>query len=349
MISFRKEIGIDLGTSSTRVCLKRGEIVLDEATMLVVTDNVRRSLRAIGENAMSMVGRTAPDEVAIRPLRQGRIKEFELAEDLLRYFIRKSIGASYLFKPKALISIPCGLSPIDRRVLRDAALKAGIQKNSLHLIEKPFASALGADLDIFSHKASMVIDIGGGTTEIGLIASGGFIGYRSIAIGGVAFDEAIMSHIQKQYNMLIGDRVAENIKIDRGSAVAPEQNMQFQVRGREMTTGLPRIVDMSLSELWEVLCPLCSQIADNAQNILKKAPPEAAADVLTEGVVLTGGGSLLSGFESFMSESLLGMPVHTAREPDFCCVKGLSKLLDNDEHLAIVERLGRFRDEEVLV
>ncbi len=348
MISFRKEIGIDLGTSSTRVCLKRGEIVLDEATMLVVTDNVRRSLRAIGDNAMSMVGRTAPDEVAIRPLRQGRIKEFELAEDLLRYFIRKSIGSSYLFKPKTLISIPCGLSPIDRRVLRDAAFKAGVQKNNLYLIEKPFAAALGADIDIFSSKASMVIDIGGGTTEIGLIASGGFIAYHSIAIGGVSFDEAIMSHIQKQHNMLIGDRVAENIKIDRGSATEPGQNMQFQIRGREMTTGLPRIIDLSLTELWEVLCPLCGQIADTAQNILKKAPPEAAADVLTHGVVLTGGSSLLSGFENFLSDSLLGVPVNIAREPTLCCVKGLSKLLDSEDHLKIVERLGRFRDEEVL-
>lgn len=340
------DIGIDLGTSNTLVYVSRKGILINEPTLLIVSGGARRTIRAIGADARALVGRTTGGDVAVRPLRDGTVKEYEMTETILRYFIRKAIGASYLIKPRVFITVPCYISPVERRVVREAALNAGARKNAVHLIEKPFASAYGSGLPVFQPEGSMVVDIGGGTTEVAIISIGGIVCSRSIKVGGIKMDEAIIEFIRHDYNMLIGDRMAEDLKIDWGSALPVKEDRKVMIRGRDLITGLPQTAEITSSKIYDALQGPLNKILQAITSVLEKAPPELAGDVLRKGIYLMGGGSQLYGIEHFLA-SELGLPVILAKDPLICAVNGVGNLAENAELLNRIGRSNFMKDEEV--
>ncbi len=339
------DIGIDLGTSNTLVYVSRKGILINEPTLLIVSGGAKRTLRAIGADARAMVGRTTGGDVAVRPLRDGAVKEYEMTETILRYFIRKAIGASQLMKPRVFITVPCHISAVERRVVREAALHAGARKNAVHLIEKPFASAYGSGLPVFQPEGSMVVDIGGGTTEVALISIGGIVCSRSIKVGGIKMDEAIIDFIRRDYNMLIGDRMAEDLKTDWGSALPVKDERKVMIRGRDLITGLPQTAEITSAKIYEALQKPCLKILQAITSVLEKAPPELAGDVLRKGIYLMGGGAQLYGIEHFLA-SELGLPVVLAKDPMSCAAVGVGHLAENAELLPRIGRSNFMKDEE---
>ncbi len=339
------DIGIDLGTSNTLVYVSHKGILINEPTLLIVSGGTKRTLRAIGADARALVGRTTGGDVAVRPLRDGTVKEYEMTETILRYFIRKAIGVSQLLKPRVYITVPCHISPVERRVVREAALNAGARKNSVHLIDKPFASAFGSDLPVFQPEGSMVVDIGGGTTEVALISIGGIVCSKSIKVGGIKMDEAIIEFIRHDYNMLIGDRMAEDLKTDWGSALPVKEDRKVMIRGRDLITGLPQTAEITSAKIYEALKEPCGKILQAITSVLEKAPPELAGDVLRKGIYLMGGGSQLYGIEHYLAGEL-GLPVNLAKDPMICAVNGVGQLAEKPELLSRIGRSNFMKDEE---
>ncbi|MDO5022586.1 MAG: rod shape-determining protein [Eubacteriales bacterium] len=338
-------LGIDLGTSNTLVYVSKKAILINEPTLLIVSSGPRRTLKAIGSDARALLGRTTGGDLAIRPLQDGTVKEYRMTETILRYFIRKAIGASHIIKPQVFITIPCHVSPVERRVVREAAISAGARKNAVHLIEKPFASALGSGLPVFQPEGSMVVDIGGGTTEVALISTGGMVASRSIKMGGIKMDEAIMEFIKDDYKMLIGDRMAEDLKIDWGSALPVKEDRKVMIRGRDLVTSLPQTAEISSSKIYEALKEPCNMIVQTIINVLEKAPPELSADVLKKGIFLMGGASQLYGMENFIAKQL-ELPVTIAKNPSVCAAMGLGHLAENPELLAHMGTSNMLQSEE---
>jgi rod shape-determining protein MreB len=338
-------MGIDLGTSNTLVYVSKKAILINEPTLLIVSAGPRRTLKAIGADAHALLGRTTGGDLAIRPLQNGTVKEYRMTETILRYFMRKAIGASHIVKPQVFISIPCHVSSVERRVVREAAISAGARKNAVHLIEKPFAAALGAGLPVFQPEGSMVVDIGGGTTEVALISTGGMVASRSIKTGGIKMDEAIMEFIKDDHKMLIGDRMAEDLKIDWGSALPVKEDRKVMIRGRDLVTGLPQTAEISASKIYEALQEPCNMIVQTIISVLEKAPPELSADVLRKGIFLMGGASQLYGMESFIAQQL-DLPVTIDKNPSECTVIGLGELADNPELLAHIGSSNMLQSEE---
>lgn len=339
------DIGIDLGTSNTLVYVSRKGILINEPTLLIVSGGSKRTLRAIGADARALVGRTTGGDVAVRPLRDGTVKEYEMTETILRYFVRKAIGVSQLIKPRVFITVPCHISPVERRVVREAALNAGARKNAVHLIDKPFASAYGSGLPVFQPEGSMVVDIGGGTTEVAIISIGGIVCSRSIKVGGIKMDEAIIEFIRHDYNMLIGDRMAEDLKTDWGSALPVKEDRKVMIRGRDLITGLPQTAEITSSKIYDALQGPLNKILQAITSVLEKAPPELAGDVLRKGIYLMGGGSQLYGIEHYLA-SELGLPVILAKDPMICAVNGVGNLAENAELLNRIGRSNFMKDEE---
>ena len=330
------DIGIDLGTANTQVYVKNKNVVIDEPSLLVADRGGRQAIRAIGEEARALLGRTGGDVVAVRPLEGGMIREFDMTQYMLQYFVRKAIGVSRLVKPRAVITVPCRISPIEQRAVRKAAIYSGIRETQLHLIEKPFAAALGCGLPVFEPLGSMVVDIGGGTVEAAVISLGGIVASRSIRIGGMKMDEAIAAYVKREFNMTIGDRSAEDVKISLGAAMPLKEERRTLLRGRDVITNLPRTAEISSAQVYEALRSPCQAILSAIQEVLSRTPPELAGDVLKTGIHLTGGGAQLFGLDQFIA-SELDMPVLLATQPMNSAALGVGYLA---EHFELAQRVA---------
>ena len=317
------DIGIDLGTASILVYIRGKGVVLKEPSV-VAFDRDTNKIKAIGEEARLMLGRTPGNIVAVRPLRQGVISDYTVTEKMLKYFIQKAIGKRMLKKPRISVCVPSGVTEVEKKAVEDATLQAGARE--VAIIEEPIAAAIGAGIDISRPCGNMIVDIGGGTTDIAVISLGGTVVSTSIKIAGDDFDEAIVRYMRKKHNLLIGERTAEDIKAEVTT---------MNVRGRNLVTGLPKTVEVSSEETEEALREATSQIVEAVHSVLEKTPPELASDIADRGIVLTGGGSLLSGLEDLI-EAKTGINTMTAEDPMTCVAIGTGKF---------IEFLAGYRDE----
>lgn len=320
---FRTDIGIDLGTASVLVYIKGKGVVLQEPSVVAIDKNTGRML-AVGEEARQMLGRTPGNIVAIRPLREGVISNYDITEKMLKHFINKAIGKR-LFRPRVIICVPSGVTEVEKRAVIDASNQAGASKT--YLIEEPIAAAIGANMDITKPDGNMVIDMGGGTTDIAVISLGGIVVSKSIKIAGDKFDEAIIRHMRKKHNIMIGERTAEQLKIEIGTAYPRVNEKYMEARGRNLVTGLPKTIKISSTELLHALEESIEAIADAVHSVLEKTPPELAADISNKGMVMTGGGALLYGLDKLISNRT-GIPVVIAEESISCVVNGTGMALE---------------------
>ncbi|MDD3839543.1 MAG: rod shape-determining protein [Clostridia bacterium] len=324
-MGFRKDIGIDLGTASVLVYLKGKEIVLNEPSVVAIERNTGAIL-AVGEEARKMLGRTPGNIVAIRPLRDGVISDYDITEKMLRHFIRKVCGNTLFAKPRIVVCVPSGVTEVEKRAVLDATYEIGAKKT--YLIEEPIAAAIGAGLDISEPCGNMVVDVGGGTTDIAVISLGGSVVSNSIKMAGDEFDEAIIRYLRKKHNVMIGERTAEELKIKTGTAFPREESVSMEVRGRNLVTGLPRNIEVTSEELMEALEEPVSAIVDTVHSVLEKTPPELASDISDNGIMMTGGGSLLHGLDRLISEKCC-VPVTVAEDAISCVALGTGKALED--------------------
>ncbi|HOJ92858.1 MAG TPA: rod shape-determining protein [Dictyoglomaceae bacterium] len=323
---FSKDLGIDLGTANTVVYVRGKGVVVFEPSMVAIRKSDKKVI-AVGEEAKKMLGRTPEEFVTIRPLRDGVIADFDAAEKMIRYFIEKVHNKrDFLISPRMVIGIPSGTTPVERRAVFDTAYSVGAR--DVLLVTEPIASALGADLPIWEPSGNIIVDVGGGTTEIAVISLGGIVVSTSIKVAGDEMDEAIMHYIRKKYNLYIGERTAEDIKISIGNVSLGEEKKEYmEVRGRDLLTGVPRNVELSSEEVREALKDTVDIIVEAIRNTLEKTPPELAADIMDKGIVLCGGGSLLKGLDQYISEEI-GVVTIVAENPLLCVVKGTGKIIE---------------------
>ena len=323
---FSKDMGIDLGTANSSVYMKGKGIVVNEPSVVAIQRDTGQVL-AVGEEAKQMIGRTPGNIVAIRPMKDGVIADFDITQSMLRHFITKALKKRpYLVRPRVVVGVPSGVTAVEERAIREAALQAGARE--AYLIEEPMAAAIGAGLPVHEPTGNMILDIGGGTSEVAIISLGGVVTSRSIRIAGDEMDEAIMQHIKRMYNLMVGERTAEEIKIKIGTAYLFPEVEKYEVRGRDLLTGLPKTVEITSEEVYKALSEPVSAILEAIKVTLEKTPPELAADVMDKGIVMAGGGSLLRGLDRLVSEET-GIPVHLAEEPLFCVAFGTGKVLEN--------------------
>ncbi len=321
---FSKDIGIDLGTANTLVYMKGKGVVMREPSVVAV-DVKRDMVLAVGREAKEMIGRTPGSIVAIRPLKDGVIADFEITATMLKYFIKSVVKGGWFSRPRIIICIPSGVTEVERNAVEDAARQAG--GKDVELIEEPMAAAIGAGLPVDSPTGSMVVDIGGGTSEVGIMSLGDIVASCSVRVAGDKFDEAIITYIKKKYNLLIGERTAEDIKIDIGSAYPYENEGSVMVKGRNLVDGLPKNIRITAAEVREALKDPLMTIIDAILDTLEKSPPELSADIIDNGIMLTGGGALLRGMDKLVEEQT-GMPVSIAERPLDCVVDGAGMRLD---------------------
>ncbi|MDH4334504.1 MAG: rod shape-determining protein [Chloroflexota bacterium] len=318
------KIGIDLGTANILVYVQGKGVVLNEPSVVAISDDDNR-LVAVGEEAREMIGRTPGNVRAIRPMREGVIADYLITEAMLRYVINK-VARVRIFKPDVMISVPTGVTSVEKRAVRDAALKAGAR--DAYLIEEPLAAAIGANVPISGPSGNMVVDIGGGTTEIAVIALGGIVVADSVRVGGTKLDEAIASYIRRKYNLMIGERTAEEVKIAVGSALPLEEPMTIDVKGRDMIAGLPRTIPISSTEVTEAIETPLAQIITAVRNVLEQTPPELSSDIIDKGMVMTGGGSLLRNLDTMLTQ-VTGIPCHVADNALNCVAVGTGLALEH--------------------
>ena len=321
---FSKDIGIDLGTANTLVYMKGKGVVMREPSVVAV-DVKRDMVLAVGHEAKEMIGRTPGSIVAIRPLKDGVIADFEITATMLKYFIKSVVRGGLFSKPRIIICIPSGVTEVERNAVEDAARQAG--GKYVELIEEPMAAAIGAGLPVDSPVGNMVVDIGGGTSEVGIVSLGDIVASCSVRVAGDKFDEAIVTYIKKKYNLLIGERTAEDIKVTIGSAYPYEGEGAMMVKGRNLVDGLPKNIRITAAEVREALKDPLMTIIDAILSTLEKSPPELSADIIDNGIMLTGGGALLRGMDKLVAEET-GMPVRIAERPLDCVVDGAGMRLD---------------------
>ena len=321
---FAKDIGIDLGTASVLIYVKDKGIVLQEPSVVSIDKNSGKLLK-VGTEAQQMLGRTPGNIIAIRPLRDGVISDYDMTERMLKEFIKKVTTFS-LFKPRLLICVPSGITEVEERAVVDAGIQAGARR--AYLIEEPVAAAIGAGIDITKPDGHMVVDIGGGTADIAVISLGGVVESASIKIAGDKFDEAVVKYIRKKHNVLIGDRTAEELKMSIGCVFPRPEEVTMEIKGRCLMTGLPRVFSVSSSEMIEAFEEVSSRILEAIHGVLERTPPELVADISTNGIVMTGGGSLLWGFDKLI-ESHTGIETHVAEDAISCVAEGTGKSLDS--------------------
>ena len=325
---FSHDLAIDLGTANTLVYSKgRGIVCSEPSVVAVTTDGSGRGhrVRAVGHAAKEMLGRTPGNIEAVRPIKDGVIADFEITEAMLRYFIQRAHNRRTLARPRIVICVPPCITSVEKRAVRDSALAAGARE--VYLIEEPMAAAIGAGLPVTEPGGNMVVDIGGGTCEVAVISLAGIVACKSLRVGGDKMDEAIVHHIKRKYNLLIGERTAENVKIQIGSAVAPKTRMTMEVKGRDLVGGIPKTVVIDSDEIREALSEPVSAIVDAVRAVLEQAPPELCADIVDKGIVLTGGGSKLRNLDVLLSDET-GLPVFLCDEPEFAVVLGTGAALD---------------------
>jgi rod shape-determining protein MreB len=331
---FSNDLAIDLGTANTLIYVRGKGIVLDEPSVVAIREdsgpNAKKSIQAVGREAKQMLGKTPGNIVAIRPMKDGVIANFTVTEQMLKYFIKK-VHDNKLFSPspRIIICVPCGSTQVERRAIRESAIGAGA--GQVYLIEEPMAAAIGADLPVAEATGSMVVDIGGGTTEVGVISLGGTVHKGSVRVGGDKFDEAIINYIRRNYGMLIGEMTAESIKKHIGSAFPGSEVREMEVKGRNLAEGIPRSFTISSNEILEALTEPLNQIISAVKSALEQTPPELGADIAEKGMVLTGGGALLRDVDRLLMEET-GLPVIVAEDPLTCVVRGSGKALEKMEH-----------------
>lgn len=322
---FSKDIGIDLGTANVLIHVKGKGIVLNEPSVVAIDKKTNKVL-AVGEEARQMVGRTPGNIIAIRPLRDGVIADFDVTEAMLKHFINKLNVKGFLAKPRILICCPTNITSVEQKAIREAAEKSGGKK--VYLEEEPKVAAIGAGMDIFQPSGNMVVDIGGGTTDIAVLSMGDIVTSESIKVAGDIFDNDILQYIKKEYKLLIGERTAEAIKITIGTVFKGSRNDSMDIRGRDMVTGLPRTITIHSEEIERALHESVAMIVQSAKNVLEKTPPELSADIIDRGVIITGGGALLHGMDQLLIEELK-VPVFIAEQPMDCVAIGTGIMLEN--------------------
>lgn len=318
------DLGIDLGTAIVLVYMKGKGIMLKEPSVVAIDRNANKVL-AVGEEARKMIGRTPGNIVAIRPLRDGVISDYDVTEKMLEHFIKKACGKRKMSTPRVVMCVPCQATEVERRAVEDAARNAGAKK--VLLVEEPLAAAVGAGLDISKASGNMVIDIGGGTTDIAIISLGGMVVRESIKVAGDDFDEAIIRYIRKKHKLMIGERTAEDLKINIGCAYPKDEEAKAEIRGRDLISGLPKNITVTSSEMQEALKEAVMAIAECAHSVLEKTPPELAADISDKGIIMTGGGALLDGLDKLIEE-VTHVPVYVAEDSVSCVAIGTGKMLE---------------------
>ncbi len=330
---FSKDIGIDLGTANVLIHVKGKGIVLNEPSV-VALDRKTNQVLAVGEDARKMIGRTPGNIIAVRPLKDGVIADFDVTEIMLKYFLNRLKVKGFMTKPRILICCPTNITSVEQKAIREAAEKSGGKK--VYLEEEPKVAAIGAGMDIYQPSGNMVVDIGGGTTDVAVLSMGDIVTSESIKVAGDVFDHDILQYIKRQYKLLIGERTAENIKIQIGSVLAGSRKEEMEVRGRDMVSGLPRVITIHSSEIEGALKESIAMIVTAAKNVLEKTPPELSADIIDRGVILTGGGAMLHGMEKLLAEELK-VPVTVSETPMDCVALGTGIMLNN------IDRLSRRR------
>lgn len=330
---FGKNIGIDLGTANTLVLVESRGIVINEPSVVAI-DRDTNEIFAVGNKAKEMVGRTPGNIIAIRPLKDGVIADFEITERLLRDFLNKATRRSRLRRPRVIISVPSGVTEVEKRAVIDATLSAGAK--DARVIEEPMAAAIGAGLPVEEPTGTMIVDIGGGTTEVAVISLGGIVSQRSIRVAGDEMDDSIIQYIRRGYNLLIGERTAEKIKSEIGYAfIEGKDELSMEVRGRDLVSGLPKTVTVSSGEIYKALVEPIQSILDAVKVTLERTPPELAADIMDRGIMMAGGGSLLNGLDELLMRET-GMPVHIAERPLTAVVEGTGQAL---RHFELLKRI----------
>lgn len=329
MFGMSTDIGVDLGTANVLIYIKGKGIVLREPSVVAI-DRDSNSVLAVGEEARRMIGRTPGNIVAIRPLRDGVIANYSITEAMLRYFIDKVVGRSLMFRPRIMMCIPSGITMVEQRAVQEAAEQAGARQTQL--IEEPLAAALGAGLDISEAYGSMVIDIGGGTTDIAVISLGGIVLSDSLRTAGDSFDEAIIEYVKKKFSLMIGERTAENIKMTVGAAFSDARDVSMDIKGRDMLSGLPKNIKVTTEQISEALSPSVRRIVTSVKKVLEDCPPELAADIMDRGIIMTGGGSMLYGLDELIRRETM-IPTSLADDPLSCVALGTGKALDHFDSL----------------
>jgi len=335
-LSLGRDLAIDLGTANTLIYVRGHGVVLDEPSVVAINANDGRPV-AVGMEAKRMMGRTPNHIKAIRPLKDGVIADFEVCEKMLRYFIQKVAGSKWS-KPRMVICVPSGITGVEQRAVQDAAEYAGARK-PVHIIEEPMAAAIGADMPVHEPSGNMIVDIGGGTTEVAVISLGGIVTAQSIRVAGDELDEAVLQYVKKEFSLAIGDRTAEEIKIQMGSAWPMEEELTADIRGRDLISGLPRTIEITTEQVREAVAEPISAIVDAVKTTLDKTPPELAADIMEDGITITGGGALLGGLDQRLAHET-GMPIRIADEPLYSVVIGSGRALENIDAMRGLMSLG---------
>ena len=322
---FPNDLGIDLGTANTLVYAKGRGIVSNEPSVVAI-DTEKHRVRAVGQEAKSMLGRTPGTIRAVRPLRDGVIADFEVAEAMLRAFIQKAHNRSTFFRPRIVISVPSGITEVEKRAVRVSALSASARE--VYLIEEPMAAAIGAGLPITEPSGNMIVDIGGGTTEVAIISVAGIVVSNSVRVGGDKMDEAILNYVKRKYNLLIGERTAERIKMEIGNAYPVDETKSMVVKGRDLVAGVPKTLEIDTEDVREALVEPVNAIVEAAKVVLERTPPELAADIADKGIVLSGGGALVENLDVLLREET-GLPIMLAEDPFTAVVMGCGRCLDD--------------------
>lgn len=324
---FNKKIGIDLGTTYTLVYVPKKGIVLNEPSVVAIS-MLDRQILAVGNEAKEMLGRTPDSIVAYRPLKDGVIADYKTTEVMLRYFINKALGGFHLFRPEVMVSVPAGITSAEKRAVIDAVITAGAK--AAYIIKEPIAAAIGANIPIGSASGHMIVNIGGGTSEIAVISLGGIVNSVSVRIGGNKLDQAIINFLKKQHNLAVGEQTAENIKIEIGSAMHLDEELTMEINGRDLVNGLPKTLDLSSRDVTSAIQSELSGIVQAVKSVLQKTPPELAADVMEKGMILSGGSSQLRNLDKLLHRAT-GVPAYVADDTQMCVVKGTGTTLDNLE------------------
>lgn len=324
---FVKKIGIDLGTANTLVFVPKRGIIINEPSVVAISITDKKVL-AVGGEAKEMLGRTPETIIASRPLKDGVIADYKTTESMLRYFINKAIGGIRFFSPEVMVAVPAGITSTERRAVIDASVQAGAK--ACYIIPEPIAAAIGANIPIGSPSGNMIIDIGGGTSEIAVLSLGGIVTKTSVRIGGNKFDQAIQEFIKKKYGLAIGDRTAENLKLSIGSALPLQKKLEKAIRGRDMVSGLPRTVVVTSDDITEAIQPQLNGIIQAVKSVLQETPPELTADVIEKGMVVSGGSGLLRNIDKLLTQAI-DVPAYVADDPLLCVAKGTGVALDNLE------------------
>ena len=322
---FTRDIGIDLGTANTLVYLRGKGIIIREPSVVAVNTRTDQA-RYVGKEAKEVIGRTPGSIVAVRPLKDGVIADFDITTTMLQEFIRKALQGTIFTKARVIICIPSGVTAVERRAVKESAEKAGAKR--VNIIEEPMAAAIGAGLPTLDATGSMIVDIGGGTSEVAVISLGGIVTSRSVRVAGDEFDKAIVNYIRRKYNLLIGERTAENIKLEIGSAFPSEQESGMEIKGRNLLNGLPENITITSAEVRDALAEPLSRVIEAIKITLEKTPPELSADIIDQGITLAGGGALLRGLDKLINRET-GMPVYVAEYPLDCVAEGTGRILEN--------------------